>query len=319
MSANIGLMAHHAPHTSNVSHCIVFIIKSKTSCLQLLHCRMKLQISASTIAALGAGISLSASDYLQLVNAAVVSTKIDQTKTVYASNIVEYESHLRKKLRAKLAMRRKARGVDEEKEHCTPVTLKLSPELGGEGLDVLGILTEGCLDPTRSCVPDASSLLGGHCTSKEDWLITADHVPSSDHEKSANLKAKSYMEHIVGEECKPIDESDGEDCELMDVGILYQCTNSEHVCIEDDTSLYGGVCAGYLRHRHLTACNYANGTLGGVNCNGSLSCAGLSAAFIANNIGCGSCNGNNGESGIVIDVNTKNACSESSLLIARIT
>jgi hypothetical protein len=225
-------------------------------------------------------------------------------------------------LRTKLALKRKARGAnkfksfdDDENEYCTPVTMKLS--LTDGGLDV-GILTSSCLDPTRTCVPDASSSLGGRCTSKEDWLITADHAPSSGPDKSAeDINAKWSTEHIgiAGQECKPAEDLDGQ----MDVGILrpiisclYECKNPEHECIAYDSSPHGGVCVDYpilsdeleevdhkhlvRGHRNLIACDYVNGTSGGTKCTGNLACDGLSAAFIATNIGCGSCNGNYGES-----------------------
>lgn len=90
-----------------------------------------------------------------------------------------------------------------------------------------------------------------------------------------------------------------------DTGILAFCENPRQICIKDAKSSFGGFCAdpfssfdGVMsenmlidRQRRLTACHYQNGTAGGTKCAGGRACDGLTELFIANSIGCGSCNG----------------------------
>lgn len=259
---------------------------------------MKLQFSTSVILALDLGSPvLSLSDHVQHVHAATV----DRPKTIiYTSNINEYEDRLRAKLRAKLSLKKKSRVAGkslEPDEYCTPVTVKLSFESVDDGLD-LGILgSVECLNPSRKCVPDASSKLGGRCTeSDEDWLINADLIQGVD---TGSLDFPEVQ--FIGGECKLATEGTSDH---PDLGILYQCSNPDDVCVENESSPNGGVCVeeGILYddvdettlvrgHRHLMECDYRNGTLGGMKCSGSLACAGLSPTFISYSIGCGSCNG----------------------------
>lgn len=220
-------------------------------------------------------------------------------------------------------------------EYCTPATVKLLSNLDDGELDV-GVLTLSCLDHTRTCIPDTSSSLGGRCVNNEDWLMTADYVPISYPKRisgtldletmsdkvSSTLEATSSTERIAGQECKLFEALAEEDPEMMGA-FLYECHNPNHVCATDDSSP-DGVCVDntilynefevdnnhHIRgHRRMVACNYANGTSGGMKCSGGLACAGLSPDFIANNIGCGSCNGNYGEPTEIVTKTAKQALS----------
>ena len=77
----------------------------------------------------------------------------------------------------------------------------------------------------------------------------------------------------------------------VDVGILQACSDPGYVCIEDSTSSLGGICIlDEMVERELqTTCT---------KCTPASACAGLSATFIANNIGAGSCCGDKACQGI---------------------
>jgi hypothetical protein len=112
--------------------------------------------------------------------------------------------------------------------------------------------------------------------------------------------------HLGGEECTPLISQFGLIPMSADVGVLVQCSKHDHMCIKYPTSSLGGFCAdvptdiglfdspeAHLAqgtHRHLMACVLDNGQPG-VKCSGPQACSNLSSNFIANNIGCGSCNG----------------------------
>ena len=70
----------------------------------------------------------------------------------------------------------------------------------------------------------------------------------------------------------------------VDAGILQACSDPGYICVEDETSSLGGICIlNEVVERELqTSCT---------KCTPASACAGLSAAFIANNIGEGSCCG----------------------------
>ena len=96
---------------------------------------------------------------------------------------------------------------------------------------------------------------------------------------------------LVGGECNP-GTIDG----FVDVSIL-GCS-SGHFCAKDSYSNLGGTCVNIGvttdfheggKHRHLLTCAYLNGT-SGEKCSGLHACGDLSSDFIANNVGCGSCN-----------------------------
>ena len=105
---------------------------------------------------------------------------------------------------------------------------------------------------------------------------------------------------LVGVECNP-----GTNDRFVDVGIFNGCSNG-YFCSKDSSSNLGGTCVNIARgtsdtfliprdlfegekHRHLLTCDYLNGT-SGEKCSGFRACGDLSPDFIANNIGCGSCN-----------------------------
>eukprot|EP00956_Cyclotella_meneghiniana_P008961 scaffold12299_cov85-Cyclotella_meneghiniana.AAC.9 len=105
---------------------------------------------------------------------------------------------------------------------------------------------------------------------------------------------------LVGGECNP-----GTNDRFVDVGIFNGCSNG-YFCSKDSSSNLGGTCVNIARgtsdtfliprdlfegekHRHLLTCDYLNGT-SGEKCSGFRACGDLSPDFIANNIGCGSCN-----------------------------
>jgi len=116
--------------------------------------------------------------------------------------------------------------------------------------------------------------------------------------KGRNSGRGEYLSLIDGE-CKL-----GTNGGYVDVGIFNGCSNG-YLCAKDPYSNIGGTCvnigdtADMLelstdvfnggKHRHLLVCNYLNGT-SGEKCSGLSACGDLSPDFIANNIGCGSCN-----------------------------
>ena len=116
--------------------------------------------------------------------------------------------------------------------------------------------------------------------------------------KGSRAGLEEYLPSVSGE-CSP-----GTNDGFVDVGILNGC-DFGHVCLQDPHSNIGGTCVNIGgtsdtsrisrdlfeggKHRHLLTCDYLNGT-SGEKCSGMLACGDLSSDFIANNIGCGSCN-----------------------------
>ena len=116
--------------------------------------------------------------------------------------------------------------------------------------------------------------------------------------KGSRAGLEEYLPSVSGE-CSP-----GTNDGFVDVGILNGC-DFGHVCVRDPHSNIGGTCVNIGgtsdmshitrdlfeggKHRHLLTCDYLNGT-SGEKCSGMLACGDLSSDFIANNIGCGSCN-----------------------------
>eukprot|EP00956_Cyclotella_meneghiniana_P002835 scaffold3343_cov51-Cyclotella_meneghiniana.AAC.3 len=116
--------------------------------------------------------------------------------------------------------------------------------------------------------------------------------------KGSRAGLEEYLPSVSGE-CSP-----GTNDGFVDVGILNGC-DVGHVCVRDPHSNIGGTCVniggtsdtsrisrglfGGVKHRHLLTCDYLNGT-SGEKCSGMHACGDLSSDFIANNIGCGSCN-----------------------------
>ena len=260
---------------------------------------MKLQVSAAAIAALSSGTLFSISDNVLL---AYATESPLSPRAAYAADVHEYEEHLKKKLRAKIALRRKSRGADKSSkdEFCTPSTLRLSTQFDDDGTADLGVLSSKCVSQMQTCVPDPGSSLGGRC------LNAATVQQERDSFKSTN--STLFMSHVAGAECIP---QDSAGLNHVDLGILNECTNPEYVCVEDASSQVGGICVdssslsdnsvtieNVRSHRRLLQCDYKNGTSGGVKCTGNKACDGLSAAFISSQIGCGSCNGEYGEFGI---------------------
>ena len=260
---------------------------------------MKLQISTAAIAALSSGPLFSISDNVLLAHATESPLS---PQAIYAANIHEYERYLKKKLRAKIALRKKSRGADtsSKDEVCTPVDLRLSKQYLDDGTADLGVLSSNyCIDPAQICVPDPLSSLGGRCLSR---VMQQEGVFS----KSTN-STLSNMNHMAGAECIPQDGSNEEDYDKVDLGILNGCNDPDHVCVEDASSPARGICVdsssltdnldsnqNIRGHRRLLQCQYKNGT-SGVKCTGNGACGGLSNDFISNKIGCGSCNGDYGE------------------------
>ena len=116
--------------------------------------------------------------------------------------------------------------------------------------------------------------------------------------KGSRAGLEEYLPSVSGE-CSP-----GTNDGFVDVGILNGCDVGD-VCVQDPHSNIGGTCVNIGgtsdtsrisrdlfeggKHRHLLTCDYLNGT-SGEKCSGMLACGDLSSDFIANNIGCGSCN-----------------------------
>ena len=69
----------------------------------------------------------------------------------------------------------------------------------------------------------------------------------------------------------------------VDVGILYACSDPDHVCVEDILSSVGGRCVPNRKLKTTTTCD--------TKCTPASACEGLSQDFIDNNIGLGSCCG----------------------------
>eukprot|EP00956_Cyclotella_meneghiniana_P014688 scaffold22110_cov85-Cyclotella_meneghiniana.AAC.1 len=104
---------------------------------------------------------------------------------------------------------------------------------------------------------------------------------------------------LVSGECNP-----GTNDGYVDVGIFNRCSYG-YFCTKDSSSNLGGTCVNIGStadmslisrdfyeggtHRHLLACDYLHGT-SGEKCSGMMACVDLSPDFIANRIGCGSCN-----------------------------
>jgi hypothetical protein len=174
-----------------------------------------------------------------------------------------------------------------------------------------------CELPESFCLEDAMSSLGGTCAKltkrdngggKEGLGIEGSNEYLKPLTAKDKMKAKNLLERIgeddaqTGEECKP-SSSKG----YVDVGLLNPCERSNHVCVEDLSSSLGGTCVKIgsevggvatsdrelkteeVLPRHLTSCTFQNGTSGGLKCSARSACRGLSEAFIANHIGCGSC------------------------------
>ena len=114
--------------------------------------------------------------------------------------------------------------------------------------------------------------------------------------------SEEYLSLVSGE-CNP-----GTNDGYVDVGIFKGCGGNGFFCSKDSSSNLGGTCVNIGgstsdesllsrdlfeggNHRHLlTSCDYLNGT-SGEKCSGLHACGDLSSDFIANKIGCGSCNG----------------------------
>lgn len=249
---------------------------------------MRIQVSTTTIAALSSTPLLSISDYVHLVHA---TESPKSHRAINAANVHEHELYIKKKLRAKIAHKKKSRSrggagkSSEEYEFCTPVELELSSDyLSDWGTIDLGILAAKCVNSTHHCLLDAQSSLGGRCQSM-------------------------YFDELNEkfEECMV-----PQDSNRIDVGILGVCNHPGHQCVQDSSSPLGGVCIDgsmfdefteevdsnpTLRgRRHLMAmgCNYLNGTSGGVKCGGLNACDGVPLLQISQHIGCGSCNGDHG-------------------------
>eukprot|EP00956_Cyclotella_meneghiniana_P034852 scaffold108757_cov60-Cyclotella_meneghiniana.AAC.6 len=124
----------------------------------------------------------------------------------------------------------------------------------------------------------------------------ADHIL-----ERSRAGSEEYLSLVSGE-CNP-----GTNDGYVDVGIFNGCGGNGFFCSKDSSSNLGGTCVNIGstadeslpsrdlfeggNHRHLlTSCDYLNGT-SGEKCSGLRACMGLSSDFIANNIGCGSCNG----------------------------
>eukprot|EP00804_Cyclotella_cryptica_P018215 CCRYP_005958-RA/>CCRYP_005958-RA protein AED:0.44 eAED:0.44 QI:287/1/1/1/0.91/0.92/13/81/362 len=98
-------------------------------------------------------------------------------------------------------------------------------------------------------------------------------------------------QNYFGEECSFVNSFQRQEVEA-DIGIL-KCSSPNHVCIQDWSSSLGGRCTLSMTYnnstreiwtekRELQTC---------IKCQGDKACDNLSPTFIANNIGCGSCNG----------------------------
>eukprot|EP00956_Cyclotella_meneghiniana_P024088 scaffold48051_cov43-Cyclotella_meneghiniana.AAC.1 len=192
------------------------------------------------------------------------------------------------------------------KKECTPTSA--SPDTGILNCPI-----------NQVCIQDSASMLGGVCVKvvhgnaslAQDKVAEAqpggkalkplavkDKLNAELILKGSRAGLEEYLPSVSGE-CSP-----GTNDGFVDLGILNGC-DVGHVCVRDPHANVGGTCVNIGgtsdtsrisrdlfeggKHRHLLTCDYLNGT-SGEKCSGMLACGDLSSDFIANNIGCGSCN-----------------------------
>lgn len=229
---------------------------------------------------------------------------------------------LQERLKTKILERKKKRErvlvFNKTQEEC--VLSSHSHFHEERGTADVGIL-EGCHNCNHICVPDSLSSLGGFCAALDITERVVSQV-APDAEQMKTVKIRESLRKILFNEdsladtatspfvnggvCIEISRMPDEDVASVDVGILVQeCEDPKHPCKAVTPSSTGLHCINAFgndyvlllsdnndqERRKLSLCSYRNGTHGGKKCHGFSSCAGLSSTFIAQNIGCGSCNG----------------------------
>jgi hypothetical protein len=218
----------------------------------------------------------------------------------------------RQKLQAKYDLRKKlsAHGyLVPAKQECIHFGHDFASDLASQGTDV-GVLN--CPSPEHFCIEDTFSSLGGICAQVVDEALpsslTVEEETKFDFDgvntkllKPLSLEMVMAAKHMhafqkSGTECAP-----GSNPGYVDVGPHNGCEGSGHGCVRDSSSSLGGTCVDIgssltQRERFLLSsgttysCTFLNGTIG-VKCHGWNACSDLSQEFIENNIGCGSCGG----------------------------
>ena len=173
------------------------------------------------------------------------------------------------------------------------------------------------------CIQDSASLIGGVCAKivrddvslaqlKEMGIEEGNLVVGGKALKPFSMKDKLIAQRILKRSKASLDgytSTESVECNPGTndgfVDVIGNC-DFGRVCVHDPYSNIGGTCVNVgntsktshfsqdlfqgEKHRHLLACTYRNGTSGGEKCSGHHACGGLSAEFVASNIGCGSCN-----------------------------
>lgn len=104
------------------------------------------------------------------------------------------------------------------------------------------------------------------------------------YERSESQKQNTNDSHQSNEECSFVSSFNLRKVDA-DLGILSQCSAPTHVCVEDMSSTLGGRCVPVMsgERKLQTTCE--------IKCTPASACEGLSQDFIDNNIGLGSCCG----------------------------
>ena len=282
---------------------------------------MRIAVASTTIGSLVLSTALPKSYLLALANSIApkdFAEMYDPGKAAWD----ERSRHLRKKIKAKLELKKKLRTgqayLATLEEECDPEPMP------NTGSNLKANLDLGILDCNEGeyCIQDSSSSTGGICaklvnedssvvrargkTNYEDigdWMVAGDKqlkMLTVSHQlrvqqllKENELKADQFSS-LGGEECFP-----GTNYGYIDVG-ANGCQNSTHYCVEDPTSNLGGTCVhvdldvndsfiGRFRKNYFdqkVSCQYINGTAG-FKCTGVKACFQMSDEFKRNNIGCG--------------------------------